>query len=99
MTAFEKAWKTCIPIRKDMGLVRPGDEVQSPGRLYTAGRDAPECFVCGMDVYETELESCNAGGDHFYFCDEHEMEAAYRTLDACRGHASLEEGRDSVNME
>jgi len=97
MTVFEKAWKTCIPIRKDMGLVRPGDEVDSPGRLYRPGRNAPECHVCGEDIYETELESWNGGGDHFYFCEEHTEEAAWRALDAGRGHASLEDGRDSFN--
>ena len=90
MTVFEKAWETCIPVRKDMGLVRPGDQVSSPGRLFLPGRDAPECFVCGMDVYETELESCQAGGDNFYFCDEHTDEAAQRALDACRGGVSTE---------
>ena len=99
MTVFEKAWETCIPVRKDMGLVRPGDEVDSPGRLYVAGREAPECFECGKDVYETELESCHAQGDWFYFCGEHDEEAAWRALDSCRGSVSLAEGRDSFNME
>ena len=94
MTVFEKAWKTCISIRKDMGVVRPGDEVQSPGRLYSPGRPAPECFQCGLDIYETELESCEARGDHFYFCEEHTEEAAWRALDSCRNYASLEQGKE-----
>ena len=98
MTVFEKAWETCIPVRKDMGLVRPGDEVDSPGRLYRPGRDAPECFVCGEEVYETELESCHAQGDWFYFCEDHTEEAAWKALDSCRGPVSLAEGRDSFNM-
>tara|TARA_R100000152_G_C6774765_1_gene202726 strand:- start:68 stop:373 length:306 start_codon:yes stop_codon:yes gene_type:complete len=67
-----------------MGAIRPGDEFRSPGRLYQGRGDAPECAFCGRDAYETELESFDGGGVHFFFCLDCEQEAAYEGLSACR---------------
>jgi len=81
-----------------LGRIRDGDQFHSPGRIYSGQRDAPQCFECGRDGYETQLMSADGGGTHFFYCLEHEKAAAYELLMACSTEVDLQEPSAPVRL-